>query len=89
MRNSEGMVLGQRGSQLPVIERLRQAIWRKKDRQDGKPRQQPFMKPFELSEKAISSVILAKLVPAGFKPGAGIQNCLKILDSGSRSACPE
>ncbi|MCX5917505.1 MAG: hypothetical protein NTX30_12615 [Deltaproteobacteria bacterium] len=31
-------------------------------------------------EKVISSVIPAK---------AGIQNCLKILDSGSRFACPE
>jgi len=63
-----------------VIEGLRQVICRKKDRQDSKPRQQPFMKPFELLAKAISSVIPAK---------AGIQNCLKILDSGSRFACPE
>jgi len=38
------------------------------------------MKPFELPKKAISSVIPAK---------AGIQNALKILDSGSRFACPE
>jgi hypothetical protein len=83
------MARGQRGSQLPVIEGLCQAILWKKYRQDGKPRQQPFMKPFELLAKAISSVIPAKLVPAGFKPGAGIQNCLKILDSGSRFACPE
>jgi len=74
------MAWGQRGSQLPVIERLRQATGRKKDCQDGKPHQQPFMKPFELPEKAISSVIPAK---------AGIQNGLKILDSGSRFACPE
>jgi len=48
-----------------------------------------MLKPIELSEKAISSVIPAKLVPAGFKPGAGIQDGLKILDSGSRFACPE
>ena len=74
---------------MPVIERLRQATGRKKDRQDGKPHQQPFMKPFELPKKAISSVIPAKPVPAGFKQGAGIQNGLKILDSGSRFACPE
>jgi hypothetical protein len=40
----------------------------------------------ELFGKVIPSVIPAKLVPAGFKPGAGIQNCQKILDSGSPPA---
>jgi hypothetical protein len=40
----------------------------------------------ELLAKVIFHVIPAKLVPAGFKPGAGIQNCMKILDSGSPPA---
>jgi hypothetical protein len=39
-----------------------------------------FCKFIELLAKVTRSVIPAK---------AGIQNCLKILDSGSRFACPE
>jgi len=39
-----------------------------------------FTKPSELLAKVTYSVIPAK---------AGIQNCSKILDSGSRFACPE
>ncbi len=42
---------------------------------------------FDEDVGALRIVIRAKLVPAGFKRGAGIQNSCYSLDSGSRSLC--
>jgi hypothetical protein len=62
VRDSERMNLGQRGSELPVIEGLRQALLGGKDDQDGEPSHQPLMKPFG----AQNSTLMAGLPSMGF-----------------------
>jgi hypothetical protein len=55
---------------------------------------QPFsviisLAPYEIVRKTVTSEVLAEVTYSVIPPKAGIQNRLKILDSGSRFAYPE
>jgi len=45
--------------------------------------------PYEIVRQTVTNEVLAEVTHSVIPAKAGIQNRLKILDSGSRFACPE